>query len=417
MKRILLSVFAAAVTVAWTVPASADVTFGGEYRARGEYRNNQLFDDNVDDSRAYIGQRIRITANAQATDDVSMKFTLQDTRILGGSDALITDTTESPDFHEAYLNVSNIFDTPVNFRIGRMELAYGDQRLIGNFAWSNNGRAFDGIKLSYAQEGLNVDIFRMTLTETVVVATSANTGGVTLTGTNDDTTLNGIYATLGQIIPNNTLDVYLLNVHNGGGTWGAAIGDDVYTVGARLAGSAAGLDYTVEFPYQFGDNATGNDIKAWALAAKAGYTIPGAPMNLRVGAEFDYATGDDDPTDTDDETFRNLFPTNHAHFGNIDDPSVNTWSNIQAWSLNVSANVTEKLRVYAAYWDYTRNEVAPGASDDLGSSIDLVATYKYNNNLTIEAGASRLMPGDIQAPAGSPDDDQDWAYLQFTGKF
>ncbi|MBW7956935.1 MAG: alginate export family protein [Deltaproteobacteria bacterium] len=421
MKRILLSVFAAAVTVAWTAPASADVTFNGEYRARGEYRNNQDFNDTDtvadDDNRAFIGQRIRLTANAQASDDVSVKITLQDTRLFGadGTNGLLTDTQQTNqqvDIHEAYLNVTNIFDTPVNFRIGRQELNYGDQRLIGSFGWSNNARAFEGLKFNYVQDGINVDLFRMTLTET----TSATAGS------NDDTTLTGVYATLGQLIPNNTLDVYLLNVHTGVG--GGTIGDERYTIGARLAGSAAGLDYTVEFPYQFGEVSNTVDIKAWALAAKVGYTIPGAPMNLRIGAEYDYATGDDNPNDNDNETFNQLFPTNHGHFGIGD--VVNTWSDIQAWSLNASADISEKLRVYVAYWNYTENEATgvdhgsttgAGADDELGSEIDLVATYKYNNNLTIEAGAARFMPGDGITPAGTSDDDQDWAYLQITAKF
>lgn len=418
MKRILLSVFAAAVAVAWTVPASADVTLSGEYRARGEYRNNQNFNDDIDDSAAFIGQRIRITANAQATDDVSMKFTLQDSRILGGTDSLISDTSETPDFHEAYLNVNNIFETPVNFRIGRQELNYGDQRLIGSFGWSNYGRAFDGIKLSYAQEGINIDLFRMTIFEGNVVTTATATGATSITGTNDDTTFTGVYAKLGNLIPNNSLDLYALYNHRG--TTAVTPGEKFYTLGARLAGSAAGLDYTVELPYQFGEASDTVDIKAWALAAKVGYTIPGAPMNLRIGAEYDFATGADADA-SEDEAFRNLYPTNHAHFGNVD--VVNTWSDIQAWSINASADINEKLRVYVAYWSYTEDEAAgaqhgsTGTDDELGSSIDLVATYKYNNNLTIEAGASRFMPGDGIRPAGTSDDAQDWAYLQITGKF
>jgi len=412
MKRIMLSVFAAAVTAAWAVPASAtDVTFSGQYRVRGEYRENATnFDDDTNDTAASMTQRVRLTANAEAAEDTTVKITLQDTRTFGqaGDGALsgtLTDFSSNNmvDLHEAYLNLEKIFGTPVNFRVGRQELNYGDERLIGSFGWSNNGRAFDGLKFNYAQDGINVDLFRMTIAEDSSVVT------------NDDVTLTGVYATLGGLIPNNTIDLYAINKN----------GNDseilnFYTIGARLKGAVAGADYTLEVPYQFGEMNDGAgsdlDLSAWAFAAKVGYTIPGAPMNIRIGAEYDYATGDDDSTDDDIDTFQALYPTNHAHFGIGDfTTATNRWSNIQAWSINAGADVIEKLRLYVAYWDYSLAEENSAGDDDLGSEIDLIATYKYSNNVSIEAGASRFMPDD--ATATSPDDAADWAYLQITANF
>jgi len=429
MKRIMLSVFAAAVTAAWAVPASAtDVTFSGQYRVRGEYRNNVDYNDDAADAVASMTQRVRLTANAEAAEDTTVKITLQDTRTFGqaGDGATTGTLTDSGsnntvDLHEAYLNVDKIFGTPVNFRIGRQELNYGDERLIGAFNWSNNGRAFDGVKFNYAQEGLNVDLFRMTLDDD-----APDTDDVSNI---DDITLTGVYATLGQIIPNNTIDLYAINKN----------GNDrdvlnFYTVGVRVKGAVAGLDYSLEVPYQFGEqrdttNSVDMDLSAWALAAKVGYTIPGAPMNVRIGAEYDYATGDDNTVAGNDEieTFQSLYPTNHNHFGIGD--VVNTWSDIQAWSVNVSADVTEKIRLYAAYWSYQEAEAngtdhgsttGAGADDDLGSEIDLVATYKYSNNVSLEVGAARFMPGDAISDGTTPaglDDAQDWAYLQITANF
>ncbi len=429
MKRILLSVFAAAVTVAWTVPASADVTFNGEYRARGEWRDNADIgatpDDAKNDTQSFIGQRVRLTANAQATDDVSFKITLQDTRNWGTASAPnggpnLTDNgiDNHLDLHESYINISNFLDTPVSLRIGRQELNYGDQRLIGSFGWSNNGRSFDAIKAMVTTDLANVDVFWSKVVDRNTAAGSPD----------NDQDLYGIYATT-NVVPNNTLDLYALLARDGG-LAGGTFTTNLYTVGARLAGSVAGLDYTVEFPYQFGDlenNVIDLDIKAWALAAKVGYTVPGAPMNLRLGAEYNYATGDDDAADSDIETFTNLAPTNHDKLGFMD---LQAWRNVSAWSLNAAADVTEKVRVYVAYWDLRRAEgddawyqagqwnfggTATADTDkEIGSEIDLVANYKYNNNVTIEAGLARFFAGDA---LGSGADDQDWAYLQITGRF
>ncbi len=406
MKRIILSVFAAAVTAAWAIPASAgDVTFSGQYRLRGEYTDNTTdFSDATQDSRDFWTQRVRLTANVKATDDVTAKITFQDTRTWGaeGTTMVGSPTAAGPqltdagttvnsnvDLHEAYLNVTNIFGLPVDARLGRQELAYGDERLIGAFGWNNNGRAFDAAKLMYSNDAVNVDFFIATIAEDATTA-------------NDDTYFSGIYATLKQLIPNNTLDVYLLDL-----TSNNSAAATTYTLGARLKGAAAGVDYTVEIPYQFGDAAGGTaDVSAWAFAAKAGYTLP-TPMKIRVGAEYDFATGQDSSADT--TAFNNLFPTNHAHFGIADVAGINQWSNISAWSVNASADVNEKLRLFAAYWDFTADEAT--GSDDLGSELDLVATYKYNNNVTLEAGVARVFDGD--ATAGT--DDADFAYFQITG--
>lgn len=467
MKRILLSVFAAAITAAWAVPAgAADATFGGEYRVRGEYRNNADFDDTStsNDHRDYIGQRVRLTGNLKATEDTSFKITLQDTRVWGDTalaaggpnltddevtfDAtgLITSSTGTNklDLHESYMNVDNLFGAPVTLRVGRQELSYGDQRLVGSFGWSNNGRSFDAAKVVVNTDIANIDIFASKIREGV---TSSN-----------DQNFYGLYLTT-KAIPNNSLDLYALaltdQAHGGTQTpfgFGSTVGNHgiaagivnesqhLYTVGARIKGAVAGLDYTVEVPFQFGDiNTTGTDydISAYALAAKVGYTLP-TPIKVRIGAEYDFATGDDSSTDDTIDTFFNLFPTNHDKLGYMDQQG---WRNVSAWNVNALVDVNEKVSIFASYWNFSlaeeqdawygagqwnnsptsglRAASSTNADDEIGSEIDLVAKYKYNNNVTAELGVSRFFAGDfIKNDATTVDDaDQDFAYLMLTANF
>ena len=356
MKRILLSAFAVAITAAWAVPVSAaDVSLSGQYRLRGEYRNNADYNEDAGDDRAAWTQRVRITANAKATDDTSVKATIQDTRTLGAtgvlSDASTSTTiTNTVDLHEAYVNISNLLEQPVTFRAGRQELAYGDERVIGAFGWSNNARAFDGFKFLYSTDAVNVDFFLTNVSEDSVDTDAT---------LNDDSDFNGIYATLKQVIPNNTLDVYLLHQTDNSNL-------TRYTAGARLKGAAAGVDYTVELPFQTGEETATTDISAWALAVKAGYTLPTA-MKLRVGAEFDMGSGDDDATDNENGTWSDLYPTNHAHFGYADvtGPTVG-----QPYRLSVNGPSSERE---ISMWptNYTKTEVVSGAEDAVGSEIDV----------------------------------------------
>ena len=511
MKRLLLSVFAAAITAAWAVPSTAaDFTFGGEYRLRGEWRNNVDFrktdtaggstagnsNYNASDSADFWMQRVRLTTNVKATDDTTVKITLQDTRMWGasqnaGGGPQLTDngstntfsaasqaaSNNTTDLHESYLNVAKLFDTNLSVRLGRQELVYGDQRLIGSFGWSNNGRSFDAIKFTHATELVNVDLFTSKIAENNRTAT--------------DQDFNGIYASSTKLLPGHTLDVYYLSLrdHAEGGTpfgWGAAntivpsgsrlastniIGTPsktqvLNTYGVRVKGAGAGVDYTAELPIQRGRISTGNaaclgctsqthnyKIKATAFALKAGYSIPAA-AKLRLGFEYDYASGDKDGFSTTSTggsaevvgTFFNLFPTNHDKLGLMDQQA---WRNVKAYNLNASIAPMDKLSLLASYWKFnlasrydgwygagTWNTNATGirtantrttvgrVSTDVGKELDLIATYKYNSSVTVELGAARFFAGkfikdkiETSAALDNTTKPQDWAYLSVTSAF
>ncbi len=454
MKRILLSVFAAAITAVWVMPAgAADVTLGGQYRLRGEYTNNADFDSYANDHTDSWGQRVRLTANGKATDDTSVKITLQDTRTWGATQATaggpgLTDSGNTLDFHESYMNVENVLDSGVALKAGRQELVYGDERLIGAFGWSNNGRSFDALKAVYKSDVVNVDLFTSKIIEK--------------SPSLSDTNFNGIYATV-KAIPDNVIDVYFLQLKDSNSAaglspfgFGSTIGNTtltgtsltepakLYTYGARIKGAAAGLDYTVELPIQRGTITTNTkdyDIKAYAFAAKLGYNLP-TPIKARVGAEYDYASGDKDAADTDLQTFFNLFPTNHDKLGLMD---TQAWRNVKAWNLNATLEPTDKLKLLVSYWDFSlaqkndawysaaqwnnntntaatsiRRANSNNGSKDLGNEIDLVASYKYNAAVSAELGYSRYFVGKFaenNAATTSKAADMEWSYLMITTNF
>ena len=69
------------------------------------------------------------------------------------------------DFHQAYLELDDLFSKSISVRLGRQELAYGSQRLVGTVEWSNVGRSFDAVKIRYGEES-TVDVFNAKLDET-----------------------------------------------------------------------------------------------------------------------------------------------------------------------------------------------------------------------------------------------------------
>ncbi len=466
MKKFWALFIAFAALLVWTMPSEAGVEFGGQYRLRAEQKSNTDFaDDNAHassadkDQQGFWGQRIRLWGVAKPTDDVTIKVTIQDTREWGefqhsaGGPALTEQGQKDYelDIHEGWLQIDNIFGSPLAVRVGRQELVYGDQRLVGSFGWSNNGRSFDAAKAMYRSDVLDVDFWTSKINENN--ATSAKD--------DNDRDFYGAYATV-KTIPNNALDLYLLLLRDGGSTQlltnntGAIAGIDepqkLWTYGARLKGKAGIVDYTVEYAKQTGEintTTTDYDIDAFAYAIRAGAAIPGAPMAIRIGGEYTVASGDNNSSDNDIETFSNLFPTNHGHYGYADQQG---WRNVKAWNINASAKVTPKTLVKLDYWDFTLDEemdawygagnwmnapsglrgagctTTTGAtcSDEVGSEIDLTVKYKYNSAVTFQAGVSRFFAGkrmedywEKNGAAGTASDteDLDYAYFMITGNY
>src|SRR6185437_15250305 len=48
---------------------------------------------------------------------------------------------------QAYVTVGNSSEFPLSLKIGRQELAFGEERLVGSFNWNNIGRTFDAAKV------------------------------------------------------------------------------------------------------------------------------------------------------------------------------------------------------------------------------------------------------------------------------
>lgn len=399
MKKIKVLAIAGIFTASLAATAfaeMADVKIGGEIRVRAE----NVKTDGASGDGQYL-QRTRINVDAKVNETTKAYIQLQDSRTWG-SDGTTTglgtaNENEAVDVSQAYFQLDKLADQPLSLRVGRQALSYGDQRLVGGLEWSNFARRFDALKLVYNTDAFSVDLWTAKVVEAIPASDA-------------DRDFNGIYATV-KSVPNNTIDLYLLQ-DKAGKNAAAPADRDVLTYGLRVAGKAADLDYTGEFALQTGDNSAGVDQESSAYALKAGYTIP-AVMGLRIGAEYDFASGDDAGTENKD--FQNLYPTNHYLYGYNDDI---TWKNIQAMSLNVSVKPADNLSVAAEYWAYTEAEKV-GTGDDAGTELNLLAKYTLNANVKLEAAYVMRTAGDDAtadylgtAGAIAKDDSSTFTYLQ-----
>lgn len=350
--------------------------------------------------------------------------------------------SDTIDLHQGFITLGNQKEFPLTLKVGRQELSYGEERLIGAFDWNNIGRAFDTAKLRWQQGWGSVDAF----TGMPVVPREGQ-----FDMPNNQDWLSGVYATFTPI-PKTILEGYFL-ARNASRSAISFFSDpefpqptarDIYTVGGRLKskpGELYNFDYALEGAYQFGDfapTATAARLNqdAFMFVAEAGYTFADLWAKPRLGVEYDYSSGDDNPGDGTHGTFDNLFPTNHKFFGSMDLFSL---QNIQDLGVNLTLKPTKRMSVALmgnAFWladthDYLYNVagaprttggygIHPNYNPFVGTEFSVIAGYAVTSFALVEAGYGHFFSGDYIAQSQAVNGgsrDADWVYLQTSFKF
>ncbi len=370
--------------------------------------------------------------------------------------------------HQAFLFVGNHKEFPLSLKIGRQELVYGDQRLLGHFRWNNNARTFDAAKLRYQTKYFGVDAF---------------TGGLVY---NDNHNFNkshigkdsfsGLYFNFPNIpglTANNLVEAYLysrnvtadsarvnLDANNNPYAGVAApfrnpAKQDLYTAGVRYKSKPLAYgpwDYSAELMHQFGNRAVTGPVALSAAVASAnrlrqdayaavlagGYTLTESAWQHRFGFTYSYASGDKSSADQTSQTFQNLFATTHLHYGFMD---LNSLQNLHDYRFtysfkpksNISIaldyhlhrlartsdswyNVAGVARAGGAANAGTGYAISPNFNKALGQELDLVAGWHFLPSTQLEVGASRYFRGDYikQSLSTLGSKDANYVYVQLT---
>lgn len=346
------------------------------------------------------------------------------------------------DLHQAYFTVGNHKEFPVSLKVGRQELSYGDERLIGAFGWNNIGRAFDAAKVRWQNAWFAADFF----TGMPVVPRD---GQFDMPNSYD--WISGAYLTWTQV-PKTILETYFLarNASREAANFFRSpqfpqpTARDIYTIGGRLKskpGEFGHWDYLMEGAYQFGNYAatfTGRRLEqsAYMFVGQIGYTFADAWATPRVALEYSFSSGDENSTDGTHGTFDNLFPTNHKFYGYMDFLSLQNLQDLRAiYQIKPTTRMSVSLEGHAFWLADTSDAlytVAGGPrttggyginkkyDNYVGSEIDLIAGYALTRYASLEAGYGHFFAGkyiDQSEKANGGATDADWVYLQTTIKF
>jgi hypothetical protein len=340
-----------------------------------------------------------------------------DRNLPGGLRTLDVDTI---DLQNGFVELAGM-DGSVGVKLGRQELQYGKQRLVSPLDWANSRRTFDVARASVRHGGWTIDGFWGMLVP--VRKYEFNTSSQ---GEND---FYGLYGTRGLDGGARQLDVYWLGLNRRSAAFGnLAARENRQTFGSRLGGKLTGSgDFDLEGALQVGDHGD-RDILAAMFTAQLGYTWAGQHWKPRGYVNFDYASGDGNPSDGRLGTFNQLFPLGHAYLGFIDFVGR---QNIEDLSLGVAATPFQKVRLSADwhnFWRANSNDSLYnaggavvragnlGVSRSVGRELDLTTRYTFNRYFGSELGYCHFFAGGFLQESGT-DAPIDFLYVQVLTTF
>ncbi|MBI1749378.1 MAG: alginate export family protein [Acidobacteria bacterium] len=404
-------------------PKAKRVEFGVEMRWRNEFRDNLDFKP-ADDFDGYTGQRIRIHMRAKLTPNLIFFVQGQDVWIFDQrNDKTIHDLATN--LYQAYFDWKPKGSKRWELRAGRQEWIYGEERVLGAFGWDTVGRAFDAARVRYKSGAWSSDFFWGRVTNVRRAGAKARAG---------EQDLSGGYITRAPKDSPGKTEIYGLFLRDGLRTKGEIASNPFETVRIFTAGfrrvwqPKTGWRYSFEHAWQFGKR--GPDAHAAAMVvATGGYMWGAKKWKPRVQAEYDFASGDGNPTDGKSHEFNNLFPTNHPFYGYADLVGLR---NLHDLRFTAAATPHPKLTLEADYhhfwlatergpWKNAGGRVMgfdpTGASGrNLGDEVDFTARVPVHKHLQLLGGFSVFVPGRFaERTRGS--ETHKWGYIQTLVRF
>ncbi|MEX2603652.1 MAG: alginate export family protein [Gracilimonas sp.] len=363
----------------------SQVNLTAEFRPRTELRDGyRILNTSESDPAFFTSQRTRLNF-MYAGNSYQLKISGQDVRTWGEVNQL--DDTPNVNIHEAWaqLDLSEL----LKVKLGRQELVYDDQRLLGSVNWAQQGRSHDALLLKYQDPS---STFKVDL------GAAYNQEGEKLQGNNY--TLSN-YKILSYLWLNN--DFGALDISGLMLTDGFEIPSDEvkfrYTFGTHINYVVSdNLNTSGTLYFQKGDDAARTNISAFMVAAKASYIF--SPFIITAGIDYlsGGEVGDSDPSQ---KAFNTLYATNHKFYGHMDYflniPNETRNSGLRDIYAGVNYIASDKVSMNLTYHHFSSanqipdpNNTALNLDRSLASEIDFSVIHTFTDEIKFQVGYSLL---------------------------
>jgi hypothetical protein len=328
-------------------------------------------------------------------------------------------------------------------RAGRLTLDVGSRRLVARSLYRNTINTFTGIEWNWhgARSG-HVQAFY-----TLPVNRKPNTRAALLDNDiefdEEDAEVRfwGIYYAFAELPYGLRGEVFFLGLDEDDADGRPTTNREYYMPGIRFyrLPSTGVVDYLLESVFQLGEsrastaasNTRDLDHRAHFQHVEIGYTFD-APWSPRLIAQYDYASGDEDPADGDNERFDTLFGARRFDFGPTGIYGPFLRNNLSTPGLRFKLSPSRDMKVFVAYRGYWLASdrdawTTSGVRDVTGRSGSFVgqqveARFRWEvspGNYRFEAGVAHLFAGEFMddAPNANGEGDATYVYSQVQFKF
>jgi hypothetical protein len=419
---------------------SAQLTFSAQLRTRSEFRDGQGAPLPENASPAFFtSQRTRFGLAFKST-RVKLNLTAQDVRVWGQDVSTINRTTTQNNnafmLHEAWAEVL-LSDTAVknkafSLKVGRQELVYDDQRLLGNLDWLQQARRHDAALLKYETDkwmlhgGAAFNQNQENASGTVYNPTPPGNYTASTNGGNMYKSLEFVYA--GKKLAKGNVSFLFLadqfSKYNNDSTGAKVYQTGVWsrsTTGFYFNDVFSKIGVTAAAYYQFGKTASGQKINAGLLSGFANYLFN---KKTSAGIGIDYYTGGTNGATSN--AFDPLYGTPHKLAGLMDyyyaASGFGKKGLIDYYIKTKYKSASDKFWLTADLHQFTSATAVTGFNTrSFGEEFDLVANYALNKIISFEGGYGHYFSTDALTSAtvknvANARSNGNWAYLSINIK-
>lgn len=413
MKNVITKILLLTVAAGLTISSRAQLSLTGQLRTRTELRDGQGTLLTQGASPAFFtSQRTRLSL-LYSMNRLKFGITAQDVRVWGQDVSTINRTTTQDNnalmLHEAWAEIL-LSDTALktkklSLKIGRQELVYDDQRLIGNLDWLQQARRHDAALLKYettkwmlhAAFAFNQN--KENASGTTYNPTPAGNYTASTNGGSMYKSMQFIYA--GRKLKGGTLSFLFFTdqfskYHSDStniktfqqGTWARA------TTGIYLNNTFNKFLVTASAYYQFGKTSAGQKINAGLLSGAFQYSFS---KKFSAGPGVDYTTGGTNGTTS--KAFDPLYGTPHKFWGLMDyfyAASPFGKSGLVDYHIKSRYKASDKFWLTADLHQFSTAAKVTVPSNlsngkkSFGQEVDIVAAYSITKQITLEGGYSHF---------------------------